>query len=117
MRALLLFVSLVAFAGCGNDTLEDTTYRRLLDQYDTYDQCLESVLGNCYQTLTFCADGSANANLDVREEGTYVVRDDSAVAKLLTATVIFDLETQSSAQLPGRHAWELVDPQVVDCAP
>lgn len=119
MRAICL-VSLLAAAvlsGCASDTLDNTTYRRLVDQFDSYDHCLaEGDFAPCYQTLTFCADGRANANLDYRQEGSYKVDDSRAIAQLPTVTVIFDLDTATSAQLPGRHRWELVEPLDVDCA-
>lgn len=115
MRALLL-ITLLASA-CGSETLEDTAYRRLVDTFDSYDQCLaEGNFAPCYQTLTFCADGRLNANLDIRQEGPYFVRDSEAIAKLLTMQLHFDLEKQSSAQLPGRHEWEIVEPLYYDCA-
>jgi len=117
MRALCLVSLLVAASGCASDTLDNVTYRRLVDQFDSFDQCLaEGEFAPCYQTLTFCADGRANANLEFRQEGSYQVRDDRAIAKLPAVTVIFDLETASSAQLPGRHKWELVEPLNYDCA-
>jgi len=114
MRAIGFIAILVA--GCASETLDDTTYRRLVDQFDTYDQCLsQGDFAPCYQTLTFCADGIANANLDYRQEGTYEVRQNTAITKLPTVTVMFDLTTASSAQLPGRHRWEIVEPLSVDC--
>ena len=117
MRAIRWVLVLVIVTGCGPDVLDNTTYRRLVDSFDSYDQCLsEGDFAPCYQTLTFCADGRANANLEFRQEGDYRVRGDSAIADLPTVTVIFDLETLSSAQLPGRHKWELVEPLSIDCA-
>lgn len=117
MRALCLVSFLVVAAGCGEETLEDTTYRRLPDRFDSYDQCLaEGEFAPCYQTLTFCADGRANANLDIRQEGPYRVRDSHAFAELQTVNIVFDLENATSAQLPGRHRWELVEPLSIDCA-
>jgi hypothetical protein len=113
MRAL--FVLAVA-AGCGTNVLDNTAYRRLVDAYDTNDQCLAN--GNfaqCYQTLTFCATGRANAVLDTRQEGSYEVDANDAIAKLPTVTVVFDLEHATSTQLPGRHPWELVTPLYYDC--
>jgi hypothetical protein len=118
MRTLIVsFLAVLAFTGCASDTLDNTTYRRLVDQFDSYDHCLdEGDFTSCYQTLTFCADGRANANLEFRQEGPYTIADSRAVAELQTVTVIFDLETATSAQLPGRHRWELVEPLNVDCA-
>ena len=118
MRALWLVSFLFAVVGCGSDTLDDTTYRRLPDRFDSYDQCLaEGNFAACYQTLTFCADGRANANLDFRQEGRYHLYDDShAIAELPYIHVVFDLQTASSKDLPGRHPWELVEPLSVDCA-
>ena len=110
-----VFLCLALLAGCTSDTLDNTTYRRLLESYDSYDHCLEESPNSCYQTLTFCADGRANANLEFRQEGPYSVRDAVAVAKLQTTTVYFDLEKRLSPQLPGRHRWELVEPLVIDC--
>lgn len=117
MRALCLVPFLVAAAGCGADSLEDTTFRRLPDRFDSYDQCLaEGDFAPCYQTLTFCADGRANANLDFRQEGRYRMSGDNAIAELPYITVVFDLEKGTSKDLPGRHPWELVQPLSVDCA-
>jgi hypothetical protein len=117
MRALCLVLFAVVTSGCASDTLDNVTYRRLVDQFDTFDQCLaEGDFADCHQTLTFCADGRANANLDFRQEGAYEVRDSRAIAMLPTVTVIFDLETATSQQLPGRHRWELVEPLNVDCS-
>ena len=117
MRPSFIVTFLLVITGCSSDVLDDTTYRRIVDQFDSYDQRLsDGDFAQCYQTLTFCADGRVNANLDYRQEGDYHVRDTRAVARLPTVTVIFDLETASSDQLPGRHPWELVDPIVKDCA-
>ncbi|HEY5949345.1 MAG TPA: hypothetical protein VIV40_27815 [Kofleriaceae bacterium] len=117
MRAIWIAAFLLVASGCSSDVLDNTTYRRLVDQFDSYDQCpSEGNFAPCYQTLTFCADGRANANLEFRQEGDYHVRDTRAIALLPNVTVIFDLETASSAQLPGRHPWELVDPLIKDCA-
>ena len=118
MRALWLVSFLFAVVGCGSDTLDDTTYRRLLDKFDSYDQCLaEGNFSPCYQTLTFCADGRANANLEYRQEGRYQVIGKTAITRLPTVTANFDLEKQSSTELPGRHPWELVEPLSIDCGP
>jgi hypothetical protein len=117
MRVFWLATLFLVSTGCSSDTLDDTTYRRLVDQFDSYDQCLSD--GNfapCYNTLTFCADGSVNANLEFRQEGHYEVHQSNAIAELPTVTVIFDLDKQTSTQLPGRHPWELVEPLLVDCA-
>ncbi|NVB82881.1 MAG: hypothetical protein HOV81_31175 [Kofleriaceae bacterium] len=116
MRALIVSLLVVA-AGCGSDVLDNTAYRRVVDQFDTYDQCLaEGDFARCYDTLTFCADGRVNANLEFRQEGSYEVHESEAIAKLPTVTVFFDLEKASSSQLPGRHPWEIVEPLYYDCA-
>jgi hypothetical protein len=116
MRVAYLVLFFMLATGCGADTLDNTTYRRLVDQFDTYDQCLQTgMFAPCYQTLTFCADGHANANLDFRQEGSYQLQDSVAVAKLPSVTVFFDLDKASSPQLPGKHKWELVEPLSVDC--
>ena len=114
MRALLLCAALLA--GCGSDTLgEDTAYRRLVDQFSTYEQCTAAGFVGCYQTLTLCANGRVRMELDPqRMEGKYTVEDDTAVAAFPTMTVRFDLESATSKQLPGRP-WELVEPIVYDC--
>jgi hypothetical protein len=91
---------------------------RLVDQFDSYDQCLaEGNFAPCYQTLTFCADGRVNANLEYRQQGRYELHDSTAIARLPAVTVEFDLETATSPQLPGRHRWERVDPLSKDCGP
>ena len=118
MRQLCLLSFLAAMAvGCGNDALDNTAYRRVVDAYDTNDQCLaQGNFATCYQTLTFCANGRAHANLDVRQDGNYQLQDSTAIASLPYVTVVFDLETLTSTQLPGRHPWELVEPLIYDCA-
>src|SRR5688572_30423575 len=63
MRATCL--ALFLLVGSASDTLDDSTYRRLVDSFVTYDQSLaEGEFAPCYQTLTFCADGRVNANLE-----------------------------------------------------
>lgn len=114
MRSLVL--SFLALTACGTDTLDNTAYRRVVDSFDSGDQCIAT--GNfarCYDTLTFCANGSANAMLEFRQEGHYELQNDAAIAQLPTVTVIFDLQNATSEQLPGRHAWELVTPLQYDC--
>lgn len=126
MRAFLLplvapLVAMVALgAGCSDGTLgEDTAYRRLVDQFDTYDQCLaEGDFTVCYQTLTLCDNGIARIDLERRpQDGSYELDEaDNAVAEFATmGTVVFDLEAATSSQLPGRHPWELVTPELYDC--
>ena len=116
--ARLVFVLTALAAGCGTDALDNTAYRRVVDQFDSYDQCIaDGNFATCYQTLTFCADGRARANLDFFEEGSYQIRDTEAIATLPHVTVFFDLEKATSSQLPGRHPWELVTPLYYDCGP
>jgi hypothetical protein len=114
MRALL--VSALLVTGCGSDTLgEDTAYRRLVDQFSTYEQCVSAGFVGCYQTLTLCQSGRVRMELDPqRMEGKYIVDGDTAIAEFPTMTVTFDLESGSSPQLPGR-SWDLVEPVVYDC--
>ncbi|MBA3463436.1 MAG: hypothetical protein H0T46_26005 [Deltaproteobacteria bacterium] len=114
MRALLL--AAVVLAGCGSDTLgEDTAYRRLVGEFNTYEQCATSGFVGCYQTLTLCTSGRVRMELDPsRQEGKYTLDGDLAIAAFPTMTVRFDLEKAQSQQLPGR-AWELVEPVVYDC--
>jgi len=120
MRALLLAV-LVLGSGCMEDTLsEDTAYRRLVDDFDSEAQCIaRGSLSACYQTLTLCASGLVRLDLVSRpEDGEYKLADSSiAVARFIDKRVEFDLESQKSTQLPGRHPWEQVQPLVYDCAP
>ena len=86
MRAIALASLLVAITGCGADTLDNTTYRRLVDTFDSEDQCLaEGDFSPCYQTLTFCDDGRVNANLEFRQEGTYKLLGSDAVARTPSA--------------------------------
>ncbi len=116
MRLLLL--PLLTLAACADDSIDNTSYRRVVDAFDSSDQCVaDGNFARCYDTLTFCADGTVNAVLDFREEGHYKVDGDVATARLPTVTVIFDLGAATSAQLPGRHAWEPVEPLFYDCAP
>jgi len=119
MRALLLAVVVLGSA-CVTDTLsEDTAYRRLVDSYDTEAQCLAGGLGACYQTLTLCTNGLVRLDLVSRpEDGEYKLADSSiAVAQFIDRRVEFDLETQTSAQLPGRHSWHEVEVLTYDCQP
>lgn len=104
-------------AGCASDTLDNVTYRRLVDQFDSYDQCVaQGEFTPCYETLTFCADGRANANLEFRQEGKYEVVENEAIAQLPRVTLHFDLDKRTSSELPGKHPWELVTPVYFDCA-
>ena len=89
MRALLLSAALLA--GCGSDTLgEDTAYRRLVDQFSTYEQCVSAGFVGCYETLTLCQSGRVRMELDPqRMEGKYTLEDDTAVAAFPTMIVRF----------------------------
>lgn len=119
MRALHLVAVAALAVGCADDSLPDTAYRRLVDGYGSYDECVQhGQFADCYQTLTFCADGTVRMTLNVaHEEGTYQVQDSTAVATFLARTVMFDLASASSPQLPGQHPWEVIDPVQYDCAP
>jgi hypothetical protein len=118
MRAILLAVVVLGSA-CTSDTLsEDTAYRRLVDTFDSEAQCLAGGdLAPCYQTLTLCASGSVTMDLAARpQDGEYTLADSSiVVARFIDMRVEFDLDTRTSSQLPGRHAWEQVSPLLYDC--
>ncbi len=121
MRASLLLavITTLAVAGCTDTTLsDDTAFRRVVDGFESYDQCIAQ--GNpsdpCYQTLTLCSNGNVLMDLDNhQQEGSYELDGDSvAVAKFTTATIVFDLDTASSTQLPGKP-WERVQPTFYGC--
>ena len=118
MRPYLLLAVLV-FAGCADDSVgPDTAYRRLIDSFDSFDQCIAegSPSTPCYQTLTLCHNQLVLMDLDNhQQEGKFTLENEAAVAKFPTTTVIFDLQTASSTQLPGRHPWELVEPTFYGC--
>ncbi len=120
MRALLLLATVLA-SGCMTDTLsEDTAYRRLVDGFDSEAQCLaQGNLAPCYQTLTLCSSGLVRMDLEARrQDGEYNLADSSiAIARFSDMRVEFDLESRNSAQLPGRHPWELTSPLLYDCEP
>lgn len=120
MRALpLAFLALTAAAGCASDTLEqDTAFRRLVDGFDSEQQCLaDGDFSICYQTLTLCASGRVSLDLVNRPSvGEYLLDGSTAIAELIDMQLRFDVEDRFSPQLPGRHPWELVEPLVYDCA-
>lgn len=114
----MLLVTVLA-VGCSTDTTlsEDTAFRRVIDQYDSYDECInDSQFLDCYQTLTLCASGRVAMSLNPQvEDGSYQLDGDLAIATFLTKTVEFDLTTATSEQLPGRNNWERVEPIYYDC--
>jgi hypothetical protein len=117
MRALLIALVLV-FSACTDTTLaDDTAYRRLGDQYTSYDQCIaDGDFNPCYQTLTLCANGRVFMDLEnAPQEGSYQLANDTAVAKFTTRTVVFDLSHATSTQLPGVHPWEFITPIFYGC--
>jgi hypothetical protein len=115
MRALLIVTLL---AGCTDSALdEDRAYRRLVDRFDTYDQCIaDKSLASCYQTLVLCENRRAMIDLDDRPlDGTYELDGNIATAKVEGEMIVFDIEHLTSPQLPGRHAWELAMPSFTGC--
>lgn len=115
MRHLLLIVVL---AGCTDSTLdEDRAFRRLVDQFDTYEQCIaDESFVSCYQTLILCANGRVMIDLDNRpQDGSYELDGDIATAKIGGERIVFDLDKRTSQQLPGRHPWEIVTPSFTGC--
>lgn len=120
MRPLLLIVAILGLGACTDNTLgQDTAYRRLVDGFDSYDHCITAgQFTDCFDTLTLCASGLVRMNLAVdHQDGNYLVEDQVVTAKFLAKTVIFNLETASSRQLPGAHVWEVVEPVTYDCSP
>lgn len=118
MRIFPSLVIAILAVGCASDAVEENlAYRRLVDGFSSYDQCLaEGDFRACYQTLTLCTSGVARLDLENRpQDGKYVLSEATAVANFAKATVYFRLDTASSAQLPGSNPWELVEPLVYDC--
>lgn len=116
MRFILL-ASLV-LAGCTDSSPdEDRAFRRLVDQFDTYDQCIaDPAIVSCYDTLVLCANGRLMIDLDNRpQEGRYQLDGSVATAKIDGEMIVFDLEKRTSQQLPGRHAWEIATPSFTGC--
>lgn len=111
-RALPVVLCLVA--GCTDATVDDDlTYRRLRDDFTSYDQCLaEGNFTPCYQTLTLCPDARVRIDLaNSPQRGTYQIIDSEAVLEFtIMGTIHFDLESASSPELPGVHAWERIEP-------
>lgn len=116
-RAAPLLLALLA-AGCTDTALdEDRAYRRLVDRFDTYDQCIaDASLASCYQTFVLCTNGRVMMDLDNRPlDGSFSVEDNIVTAKIAGDMIVFDLDKRASAQLPGRHAWELANPSFTGC--
>ncbi len=116
MRALLLVI--VVAAGCTDTALdEDRAYRRLVDRFDSYDQCIaDKTLQSCYQTLILCENRRVMIDLDNRpQDGTYNLEGDVAVAMVGGGMIEFHLVQRTSTQLPGRHVWELAMPSFTGC--
>jgi hypothetical protein len=113
----LLFAPLAT--ACTDDAVSDNlVYRRLVDTYDSEQHCRESTLAPCYQNLTLCTNGRATLDLSMRPiKGTYLLVGSIARTDTIDMSFDFDLETQSSPDLPGRHRWELVEPLLYDCKP
>lgn len=49
--------------------------------------------------------------------GTYSLQGSIARTDTIDMSFDFDLDSQSSPDLPGRHRWELVDALIYDCKP
>ncbi|MBA2539794.1 MAG: hypothetical protein H0V17_09185 [Deltaproteobacteria bacterium] len=116
MRALVL--GLILASGCTETVLdENTTYRRLQDQFDSKEQCLaEGDFTPCFQTLLLCSDGRARMDLESSpQRGTYQLHGNIAVAAFIQRTIDFDLDTARAEDLPGRHPWERVEPIFASC--
>ncbi len=119
MRTTLVLLLLAPLAtACTDDTVgENTAYRRLQDAYDNEAHCLSSTVSACYQTLTLCTNGRASVDLAMRPmRGTYLLSGSIARTETIDMSFDFDLETQSSPDLPGRHPWGLVESLNYDCS-
>lgn len=118
MRVILFLALGIAATGCTSETVdENTAYRRLVDRFDSEEQCLtEGDFVPCYQTLTLCTSGVVMMDLvNYPTTGEYLLRGDTAIAEFIDRQIVFDLEARTSAQLPGRHPWLVVKPIVYGC--
>src|SRR5687767_7749594 len=115
LRASLVMLVL---AGCTDSALEDDrAYRRLVERFDTYDQCIaDKSIVSCYQTLVFCANGRVMMDLDKHpQDGRYEIEGSMIAATIGGEQIFFDVDKRASAQLPGRHAWEIAMPSFYGC--
>ena len=111
-------VMLVLLAGCTDSALDDDrAYRRLVDRFDSYDQCIaDKSIASCYQTLILCASGRVMIDLDNRpQDGSYEVEGHMATLRVGGDMIVFDMDKRASSQLPGRHQWELASPSFTGC--
>ncbi|HEY4057541.1 MAG TPA: hypothetical protein VGM39_13075 [Kofleriaceae bacterium] len=117
MRSILGLALFALATGCTDSAVpSDTTYRRLVDTYDSESACLQGGLAGCYQLITLCTSGAASVDVADRPlHGTYTLDGDIAHADLVEMRIDFDTSTLSSPQLPGRHAWEQREALVQDC--
>ena len=116
MRSLVL--SLLAIAGCTDSSLDDPhAYRRLVDRFDTYEQCIaDKTLPSCYQTFVLCTNGRVMMDLDNRPvDGSFSIEDNIVTAQIEGTRIVFDTDKLTSQQLPGRHPWELAMPSFYGC--
>ncbi len=119
MRALLLISAIWAVAGCTDTAVDqDTTYRRLRDQFSSEPQCLaEGNFTPCFQTLRLCPDRRASIDLDNSpQHGSYELATGEAIMTFIVmGTIHFDLDAATSPQLPGIHPWEEIHPTSSGC--
>jgi hypothetical protein len=113
MRALMVILVL---AGCADESVDDRAYRRLVEPYDSYDQCLaDKSQASCYQTFVLCSNGRVMMDLENRPvDGTYAMDGSLARARVEGDLIVFDTDKRTSAQLPGR-SWELASPSFYGC--
>jgi hypothetical protein len=86
---------------------EDLYLERLMDGYETREECREDGQFNCLQSITLCASGRAEAIVtDIIGIGEYTVTDDVATIELRgfdgPSPVTLDLASGFSPELPGR---------------
>jgi hypothetical protein len=106
-------------SGCTDTAVdENTTFRRLRDQFDSKEQCLaQGDFTPCFQTLALCPDGRSRIDLENSpQRGTYQLADGIAVLEFtVMGTIRFDLDAASSDDLPGRHPWQPIEPISQGC--
>jgi len=114
MRVL---IALTLLSGCTDSSEPDTAYRRLVDQFDSYEQCIANKeIVSCYQTFVLCANRRVLIDLENRPLTGFYERDGEMVTAHVEGDLIyFDETSRTSNQMPGKHQWELAMPSFYGC--